>query len=118
MFTYFKKHKIQELPLWHNGIGGLLGMLGFGFDPWPGTVGWRSSLAIAAGLGRDCGSDPIPDPGIPLCCRDKQKEGLTSTTKLLNLRNQNRGKYLEITYLVSFSELLKLKNSKPIKKRA
>ena len=74
MFTYFKKHKIQELPLWHNGIGGLLGMLGFGFDPWPGTVGWRSSLAIAAGLGRDCGSDPIPDPGIPLCCRVTKNE--------------------------------------------
>ena len=41
--THFtiKKHNTQhlELPLWHNGIHGILRVLGCGFDPQPGTAG-------------------------------------------------------------------------------
>ena len=29
----------EDLPLWHKGIGSVLGALGHGFDPWPGAVG-------------------------------------------------------------------------------
>ena len=29
----------EEFPLWHNGIGGVLGTLGRWFDPQPDTVG-------------------------------------------------------------------------------
>ena len=29
----------EELPLWHNGIGRVLGMLEHGLDPRPSTVG-------------------------------------------------------------------------------
>ena len=33
------KKILQELLLWHNRIGSVLGVLGHGFDPQPGTVG-------------------------------------------------------------------------------
>ena len=29
----------EKLLLWHNGIGGVLGVLGLGFNPLPSTVG-------------------------------------------------------------------------------
>ena len=34
-----KRKEIMEFPLWHNGIGSILGALGHRFDPQPGTVG-------------------------------------------------------------------------------
>ena len=37
--SYFVKSRFQEFLLWHNGIGGILGVLGHRFDPWPSTVG-------------------------------------------------------------------------------
>ena len=30
---------------------------GFGFDPWPCSVGWGSSTAMSCGEGHKCGSD-------------------------------------------------------------
>ena len=31
---------------------------GFGFDPWPCSVGWGSSIAVSCGVGPRLGSDP------------------------------------------------------------
>ena len=39
---------IREFPLWYNRIGSISGALGYGFDPQPGTVGYGSSIAMAA----------------------------------------------------------------------
>ena len=31
---------------------------GCGFDPWPHSKGWRSSVAVGCGVGHGCSSDP------------------------------------------------------------
>jgi len=33
-----KGKETLEFPLWYNRVGGVLGMLGCGLDPWLGTV--------------------------------------------------------------------------------
>ena len=38
-WPYCPKKEQRELPLWHKGISDVLGALGRGFNPWPGTVG-------------------------------------------------------------------------------
>ena len=38
-FAQRVKDLALEFPLWHNGIGCILGVLGRKFDPWLGTVG-------------------------------------------------------------------------------
>ena len=45
--TCFKR-RLWELPLWHNGIGGVLRVLGCRFNPRPRTVSWGSSVAATA----------------------------------------------------------------------
>ena len=32
---------------------------GFGFDPWPFSVGWGSGVAVSHGVGHRCGSDLV-----------------------------------------------------------
>ena len=36
--TPYTKNKLMELPLWHHGIGTVLGALEHGLDTQPGTV--------------------------------------------------------------------------------
>ena len=51
-FIHTKKHNIlkiskKELPMWHNEISCVLGVLGLRFNPWPSTVSERSRIATA-----------------------------------------------------------------------
>ena len=32
-------YRVEMFPLWHKGIGSVLGTVGHRFNPWPGTVG-------------------------------------------------------------------------------
>ena len=37
---------LSEFPLWPSGTGSISGALGCRFDPWPGTVGKGSGIAV------------------------------------------------------------------------
>ena len=55
-----------ELPLWCKGIGGVLGVLGVGFNnTLPGTVGLRLWRCQKCSLGWNWVSDPIPGQEAP-----------------------------------------------------
>ena len=41
------RDKMGEFPLWHNGIGGVSGVLGPSFHSWRGTATWGSGVAAA-----------------------------------------------------------------------
>ena len=57
---------LQEFLLWHNGIGGRLGVLGRRFDPQPGTVGYGSGVAQPH-LGWQLWLRSDPWPGNSVC---------------------------------------------------
>ena len=41
------KNKNKEIPLWHDGMGGVSDAPGHRLHPWPGTVGKGSGIASA-----------------------------------------------------------------------
>ena len=55
------KMYIEEFPLWHHGIGGIMAVLGRRFDPWPSRwVKDPAWLQLRLRLNLCLGSDPWP----------------------------------------------------------
>ena len=52
-----KKNELEFL-LWLSGNESYWEPWGCGFDPWPHSVGWGSSIAISCGVGHSHGWDP------------------------------------------------------------
>ena len=52
-------------PLWHSGISSVSAALGYRFDPWLNTVGYKLWHCQCSAVGHNCGLDLIPGPRTP-----------------------------------------------------
>ena len=71
---------ILEFPLWHNGISGVLAILGQRFDSWPSRV-----CCCSFGLGCNYGSDLIPGLRTPYAAGGQKRKILKRSCHLSQL---------------------------------